>query len=78
MANLYNALQYKFISGITGVPDRILVYNGTVAFIELKTRNGILSERQKFVIKSLRQHGATVFVPFSESDIDAIFEQLSV
>lgn len=77
MASSHNALQYKFISGVTGVPDRILICNGTVAFVELKARNGVISERQKFVIKSLRQHGATVFVPFSESDIDSIFQQLS-
>lgn len=72
-AQKHNALQYKFLSGITGVPDRILIHNGMTVFVELKAKNGVLSERQKFIIQSMRNHGATVFVPFSKADIDAIF-----
>lgn len=68
-----NALQFKFLSGVTGVPDRLLIYNGITAFVELKAKNGILSKRQKFIINSMRSHGATVFIPYSKVDIDNIF-----
>lgn len=75
-AQKHNALQYKFLSGITGVPDRILIHNGATVFVELKAKNGVLSERQKLVIQSMRNHGATVFVPFSKEDIDKIFDKI--
>lgn len=69
-------LQYKFISGVTGVPDRIIIGHGTIAFVELKAAYGVLSERQKFVINTIRQYGGTVFIPHSIEDIDAIIESL--
>lgn len=71
-----NALQYKFLSGITGVPDRLIIYQGITAFVELKAKNGVLSKRQKFVINSMRSHGAIVFVPYSKKDIDDIFNNI--
>ena len=71
-AKTHNFLQYKFISGVTGVPDRIIVGNNITAFVELKAQNGKLSERQKFLINSIRRHGGLVFVPFSKQDIDDI------
>ena len=67
-----NVLCYKFISAETGVPDRILVGNNLTVFVELKATNGVLSERQKFVIKSMKKHGAIVFIPYSKQDIDEI------
>lgn len=69
-------LQYKFLSGITGVPDRIIIGYGTTAFVELKAKNGVLSERQKFIIQSMRDHGATVFIPYSKKDIDEIIAKI--
>lgn len=75
-AKKHDVLQYKFLSGITGVPDRIIIGNGITAFVELKAKNGVLSERQKFVINSMRKHGATVFIPFSKEDIDKIFDTI--
>jgi len=75
-AQLHNVLQYKFLSGITGVPDRILICPKMTAFVELKAENGKLSKRQKFVIKSMRNHGAIVLVPFSKADIDDIFDEI--
>lgn len=76
-AQKHNALQYKFLSGITGVPDRILIYNGKTIFVELKAKDGVLSKRQKLVIQTMRNHGATVFVPFSCDDIDKIFDKIN-
>lgn len=73
-AKLNDFVQFKFISGVTGVPDRILIGNGKTVFVELKAKNGILSNRQKFIINMLRKHGAVVFIPYNENDIDNIFE----
>lgn len=75
-AEKHGFLQYKFLSGITGVPDRIIIGYGVTAFVELKAKNGVLSNRQKFVINSMQKHGATVFVPFSKTDIDDIFAKI--
>ena len=76
-AKKYRCLQYKFTSGITGVPDRVLIINKQTVFIELKAENGVLSDRQKLVIKQMRQHGAIVFTPYSKTDIDEMFDILT-
>lgn len=48
----------KWVSpNFTGVPDRILLLNGKVFFIELKTPNGRLSARQKRVHCLLEAQG---------------------
>ena len=69
-------LQYKFTSGVTGVPDRIIVGGGLTAFVELKAANGKLSERQKLEINSIRSQGGLVFVPFSAKDVDNIIDYI--
>ena len=68
--------QTKFTSGITGVPDRIIVGNNITAFVELKAIDGILSERQKLVIKAIQRRGGIVFVPYSKQDVDDIIVYL--
>lgn len=65
-------LQYKFISGETGVPDRIIICNGITAFVELKAKDGRLSARQKLVHKNIRNHGGIIYVPFSKSEVDDV------
>ena len=68
----------KFVSGETGVPDRIIVADGAkVVFMELKQVNGRLSERQKLKINAIRRKGAVVYIPFSKEDVKAAFEELS-
>lgn len=69
-------LQYKFLSGATGVPDRILIGNGLTVFVELKAEHGILSKRQKLVIKAIERHGGKVFVPFDKEGIDKIISYI--
>jgi len=75
-AEKHNVLQFKFLSGVTGVPDRLVIGYGQTIFVELKAKNGILSKRQTFIINSMRNHGAKVFVPFSKEDIDTFFEKI--
>lgn len=72
-----NFLQYKFTSGVTGVPDRIIVGNGLTAFVELKAAKGKLSQRQKLVINDIKRRGGLVFVPYSKEDVDEIIRYIN-
>jgi len=64
-------LCYKFTSpGNSGVPDRIVVLNGSVFFIELKKPDGKTTALQDRQIVLLRQHGAKVFVLYGMKDVE--------
>lgn len=76
-AEKHGFLQYKFLSGQTGVPDRVIIGHGKTIFVELKAADGVISQRQKFVIRAMRKHGATVFIPFNRNDIDEIFKTIT-
>lgn len=54
----------KFVSpGNDGVPDRIVVLpGGSVIFVELKAKKGVLMANQRVQISRLRKQGAIVFV----------------
>ena len=48
---------YKWISpGNVGVPDRIVMVNGRVYFVELKGANGFLSPVQRSCIRKIEEH----------------------
>lgn len=57
-------LCYKFVSpGMLGVPDRIIILpEGKVIFVELKTEIGRLTNIQKWQIRELQKRGADVRV----------------
>lgn len=54
----------KFVSpGNDGVPDRIIVLpGGSVIFVELKDKKGVLMANQRIQVARLRKQGALVFV----------------
>lgn len=54
----------KFVSpGNDGVPDRIVVLpGGSVIFVELKAKKGVLMANQRIQVARLRKQGAFVFV----------------
>lgn len=59
------------MTGEVGVPDRLLLLpGGRVAFAETKTKTGVLSERQKFMIKRLEALGFQVDVIRTDDDIE--------
>lgn len=71
-------LYMKFTSpGNIGVPDRIIIRDGEVIFVELKQEHGVLSEIQKAQIARMRSHGAKVLVVYgkagAEDLVDALF-----
>lgn len=71
-------LCWKFTSpGTVGVPDRIILLRGRVAFAELKRpEGGNLSESQKFRLKQIRSCGGTAAVLKSTEEVDRFVESL--
>lgn len=58
-----------------GVPDRIVIINGRVFFIEVKTIDGKLSTRQKHEHKLLENAGADVATIYGEAGVDYFIKE---
>ena len=59
----------KFVSpNFAGVPDRILLLNGKIFFVELKTPKGRLSKRQQRVHQMFKDQGFEPWIIHSEED----------
>ena len=70
-------LYLKFVSpGNVGVPDRIIIRDGEVIFVELKQEHGVLSEIQKIQIDRMRHHGAKVLVIYGRAGAEDLVEIL--
>jgi hypothetical protein len=62
-------LFFKWTSGVSGVPDRICILpGGAVWLLELKSDDGRLSKRQKYVQEQIRLRGAFVVTLAGEED----------
>lgn len=56
-------IAYKFTSGVTGVPDRLVLLWGEAFFIETKRpKGGVLSERQKYEMSRITKAGTRCYV----------------
>ena len=62
---------------MTGVPDRIVILNEQVRFVELKTETGKLSARQVIVFDQLGEAGFPVHILRSKEDIDEFVNAVS-
>jgi len=62
-------LSFKWISSVTGVPDRIVFVNQKVFLVELKTSTGHLSPRQTLVFDELGEQGFPVHILRSKEDV---------
>jgi len=69
-------LSLKWISSVTGVPDRIVFLSGKIHLVELKTKTGKLSERQKVMFRELQRHGFPVAVLHGADEVDAFLSAL--
>ena len=67
-------LTFKWISTVTGVPDRIAFLNNKVHLVELKAKSGRLSPRQLIIFRALEKQGFLVTVLYSEEEIDAFIK----
>jgi hypothetical protein len=63
-------LSYKWISTVSGVPDRIVFIAEKVYLVELKTETGRLSPRQELVFDDLGEQGFPVHVLHSKEDVE--------
>lgn len=63
-------LTFKWLSTVTGVPDRIVFLNNQVHLVELKTADGKLSARQVLVFDQLGEAGFPVYILRSYEDIE--------
>ena len=70
-----NGLTYKWISSVTGVPDRIVFLKESCYLVELKTKTGTLSPRQILVFDELGEAGFPVYVLRSYEDIEEFIRE---
>jgi len=68
---------YKWVSpGRSGVPDRIVIIQGIVCFVEVKTMDGVLSKAQEREIERLKEYGAQGFTAFGKPGVDEFIKVL--
>ncbi len=68
----------KFTSpGRRGVPDRIILLNGTVIFVETKAPNGLLKPWQRRCHEMLRANGQRVDVLWTPEQVNKFLETLN-
>jgi hypothetical protein len=71
-------LCYKFVSpNHRGVPDRLLIFNGHVCFVELKAPEGRLSQFQTRTINTIRSEGVAVHVIASAREVMSLVEEIA-
>ena len=71
-----DGLCFKFLSSEAGVPDRIVICNGRVAFVEIKRPAGKLSPIQLWQQKQITGAGAESWTLWDEADVDAFVKGL--
>jgi hypothetical protein len=71
----HTGLCFKWLSTVTGVPDRIVFLNQKVYLVELKTKKGKLSPRQTLVFEELKAAGFPVYVLNSKEKVDEFIEK---
>jgi hypothetical protein len=69
-------LTYKWISTVSGVPDRIVLLNNQVNFVELKAPTGVLSPRQVLVFDEIGEAGFPVHILRNQEDIDEFIKNV--
>ena len=71
-------LCYKWSSPMQrGVPDRIVMLNKEIYFIEVKATNGKLSRLQDLTHIKLKNAGCYVRTVYNKGDVDAFLESCS-
>lgn len=71
-------LCFKFTSpNMTGVPDRIILFFGSVVFAEIKTTGKKLTPRQKVVKTEIEKQGFKYFVIDSRESLQECLKTLT-
>jgi len=66
----------KFMSGINGVPDRVVILSGRTVFVETKTQGGKPRRLQEVRIEQMRTAGADVRVIDTRELVDDLVEEM--
>jgi len=69
-------LCYKFISNSSGVPDRIVIVQGKLYLIELKTKKGRLSPIQKKRISDIMNLYPNVRVLYGIDEVRQFLDEI--
>lgn len=71
-------LPWKFMSpGTAGVPDRIVIMNGLICFVELKRpKGGRVSDMQQWRIDQLKKHGVKAYVLKNKDEVAHLVEHM--
>jgi hypothetical protein len=59
-----------------GVPDRLIILPGMVAFVEVKSPKGRLTLLQEKVLRRLKDKGQTTAVVYSKEQVDELVKTL--
>lgn len=68
---------WKFKSGVTGVPDRVLVVANRTVFVETKAKRGVLSAMQRYQIGRIRRNGGEARVMNTRELVDGFLAEIS-
>ena len=75
--NKIGGLCFKFNSGVTGVPDRIIIYKGKTIFVETKKpKGGKISSKQKYWLNEIHKRQVKAITIFTKEEIAAFIEGL--
>ena len=70
-------LCYKWVChGHAGVPDRIVIIDGRVYFIEFKTYRGVLSPQQHKTIEEFDKRGLRIWVVYGEDGMEMMVNMI--
>lgn len=71
-------LCYKWVCpGHSGVPDRLVFYNGMVYVVETKAKYGKLSPIQVYVRHKLEKQKANYYVCHTKEQVDKFIEEIT-
>ena len=77
--NKIGGITRKWVSpGKDGVPDRIVIINGRVVFVEVKTVDGVRSTAQVREHERLKAVGASVLTLHGKNEVDDFIKFLEV
>jgi len=78
--DLYNWFHFHIRQGLgsyPGTPDRIAMKNGIVLFIEVKSKTGELSDKQKDFMRDTQCHGCHYIIARGYEDIESYIAGVS-
>ncbi len=64
------------MTGVRGIPDRLVVYRGEMFFVEVKQPGGTLGKHQARFIAELGVCGAKTDVIWTKEEVDALILRL--